>query len=584
VLGAAALALLGCGGGQTRGEAFEQRWRDEGGEAVRAFEQSLHGARMPAGADVAVGVVEGSTLIGAPLDGGPTWTYEHALDSRPAIAGTVVVGLGGGELFALDARTGTPLWTRRVFGLLRGAGDDGATTVVSLAPLTGKGSIVLAVDHEGHVVRQIEDEAVIGEPAVLDGYAFLPWRGQYVTIYDLHAGEERARVLVRSLTSRAFASGGALFFGERGVTRFDDRVYLSAKGGASHVNLPERDLPGDARWIRPGAEPAPIVAGATDKVRLYARPTASGAFAIDSGRYAATYFRVALGLDAKTGAITWAHTHESDFLGGAASEGSFALCDAAGRVTFFDAKSGAPAASVSLGRRVDACVVQVDRLKAPEARATSPLAEQLAKAVLLPDADLTAIQRVLLSEMVKQGGATITRALIALVDSERAAPPLRADARTALATHKGGAEVMLEALGRRYDYLGGVLRPPPVGALSEALAAMGEKRAAPLLVQHLGDPATAPEDVRGAARALVKLSGPGELDALRTFFAQYRGFGPPQVHEAIGDAVVASAEALLKLGARDVVESAARDAFTHAALKPRLSALVEAAPAKVSSR
>ena len=118
----------------------------------------------------------------------------------------MVVGLGAGELFALESRTGKLLWKRNAGGRLRGAGDDGTTTVISILPTTGSGSVVLAVDHDGQVVRQLEDTATIGIPAVVDGYAFLPWQGQYVTIYDLHAGEEKARALFRSATSRAFSS------------------------------------------------------------------------------------------------------------------------------------------------------------------------------------------------------------------------------------------------------------------------------------------------------------------------------------------------------------------------------------------
>src|SRR6185503_11305544 len=162
-------------------------------------------------------------------------------------------------------------------------------------PITGRGSTILAVGHEGNVVRQIEDEAAIGVPTVIDGYAFLPWEGQYVTIYDLHTGDEKVRLRFRSPTSRAFAVGGALFFGEEGLTRFDERIGLAPKGGASTITLPARELPGAPRWMRPGGEPTPLEATALDKVRLYARPTPSGAPGVDGDRYVATYYRIALG-------------------------------------------------------------------------------------------------------------------------------------------------------------------------------------------------------------------------------------------------------------------------------------------------
>jgi len=572
------IALAGCGGGQTRGEAFDRSWSDRGAQEARAFEEAFRATPIPRGVDVAVGVTEGDTLIGAPLDGSATWTYRHELDSRPAVAGTVVVGLGAGELFALDAEKGALLWRRRTGGLLRGVGDDGKITVVSLVPLTGHGSIVLAIAHDGQVVRQIEDDAAIGEPAVIDGYAFLPWQGQYVTIFDLLDGEERARMEIRSLTSRAFTVGGALFFGELRVTRFDERIGFAPLGRASMVALPERALPGRPLWMRSGTEVPPLYAVASDKVKLYARPAAKGPLAIVGGRYAATYYRVALGLDASSGKLRWAHTHDAEFIGGAAAEGGFALCDRTGRVWFFDAESGAAAASVSLGRAIDTCVVQVDRLEVPRAPAASSLAEELAEVALLPGPLLGAIRHMALDELIALGGDTTVRTLITLIEDDDAPPELRAKARRALAAQKNGARAMLDALARRYDYIKGVLRPPPVGLLSDALAGMGETRASPLLASYLGDPTLAPDDVRRAARALVSLAGPSELEPLRVFFAQYRGVAPPEVDPAMLEAVVASARALVKLGAIDVVREASEDAFTTAALKPELRKVLRALP------
>src|SRR5262249_31764006 len=110
----AALALaLACGGGQTRlGAVFSTDWRDEGGAAVRAIQGAVLATPIPKNAAVAVGVTDAG-LAGIALTGGAPWSYDHAIDARPVVAGTVVVGAGGGELFALDAATGKPLWVRR---------------------------------------------------------------------------------------------------------------------------------------------------------------------------------------------------------------------------------------------------------------------------------------------------------------------------------------------------------------------------------------------------------------------------------------------------------------------------------------
>jgi outer membrane protein assembly factor BamB len=571
------LALAACGGGQSRGQAFDPGWFNDDGAAVSAFQKSFK-SPVPLGADVVVGTRGKSTLVGSALAGGKPWTFEHALDARPAVAGTVVVGLGAGELFALDARTGKLLWKRNAGGRLRGAGDDGATTVISIQPTTGVGSVVLAVGHDGQVVRQIEDAATIGVPAVVDGYAFLPWQGQYVTLYDLSAGEERARVLLRSATSRVFPAGGALFFGENGATRFDAAIGLASQDKASSVKLPDRELPGAPRWMRSGTDTTPLALAAFDQVRLYARPTASGPIGISGGRYMATYFRIAVGLDAATGAVAWAHPHEASLLGGAAYEGGFALCDARGVVTFLDARSGRVTGQVELGQPLTTCAVQADAFTRPAASEARPLAEQIADTALLPDADLVPMQQVLLSELTRIDSPLATRTLIAVAASDRTAPALLDAARAALAARRTGADEMLKALEPRYDYLAGPLRSPPVGPLADALAAMKETRAAPLLAAHLGDPATPADDVRRAAAALITLAGTSEAEPLRVFFAQYRGLGEPEVDSAIQSAVVSTAAALLKIGARDAVAGAAGDPFTNVALRPRITAILAGRP------
>lgn len=570
----AASIAAGCGGPQTAGAAFDASWVDDGGAAMAAVQQRLAQTPIAAGADVAVGIVGASTLVGVSLDGGARWTFEHPLDGRPSLAGSVVVGLGGGELFALDARTGNPLWRRTVTGRLRGAGDDGKTTIVSLIPKSGRGSTVLAIRRDGSVAREIEDEARIGVPTVVGDVAFLPWQGQYVTAYDLGEGREIARVVLRTQTSHAFASGGTLFFAEAGATRFDEKIREASAGRASTVMLPARELPGVPRWYGSGIDAPALRPSAADKIRLYARPAARGAPGIENGRFAATYYRIAVGLDAKSGQLGWVHSHDADFVGGAAYPGGFALCDAKGKVTFLEVKRGTPVGSVEIGQPVDSCLVQADGFARPPGEgAAKPLVDQLAAAIKMPEAEHVMIQKLLLRELSGMQEERVTEVLIDLASSERTPPLLLDEARKALAARRNGVPAMLAALGKRYDYLADVLRPPPVGPLADALAAAREVRAAPLLAEHLLDPATPPDDTRRAAQALVAIAGQPEVPALTTFFAQYRGLGDD---EALRDAVVAVAQALVKLGAGEVVAKAAKDPYTHEALAPRIAAVAKA--------
>jgi outer membrane protein assembly factor BamB len=139
---------------------------------------------------------------------------------------------------------------------------------------------------------------------------------------------------------------------------------------------------------------------------------------------------------------------------------------------------------------------------------------------------------------------------------------------------------MKAALERHYDYLKDVLRSPPVGPIAEALGAMNEKGAAPLLAAHLLDPADTDDDVRRAAAALASVGGPSELSALRQFFGMYRASA---ADDDIATAVVSVGEALLSLDGdvgRAVVTKAAADPTTVPYARERLVALLAAKPPK----
>jgi outer membrane protein assembly factor BamB len=521
-------------------------------------------------------------LIGQPLAGGPKWTYAHALTSRPVVAGGLAVCTGGGDLFAVDAMTGKPVWTRPVGGLkLHGAGSDGNVTVVTLSNATGSGSTLLAVARDGSVVRQVETERSLGTPAVLGGYALVPWNSVYVSAIDLENGDEAARLVLREKTSRAWSSAKETYFGEIGIFRFDDHIQDAPRSQASHVAIPVRELPGSPRLMEPGTENPGPAAEARDRIRIYARPAPgeSGPLGVDSGRFYATYFRLVMGFESGKGALEWVHTHDSDVLAGAAGPGTVVLCDDQGHVTTLDAQTGGAYPDMDLGEAIRGCVVQVDSWKPAGAPAAVPsLAEQLSTALLNREAQLATAKRLLLRELAAQKDEAATKTLVELASDERTSPMILGEARQALSDRRNGAQYMLAALEKHYDYLKDVLHPPPVGPIATALAAMNDERAAPLLASHLFDTADTEDDIRRAAEALVRLATPGQAPALSQFFGMYRAAAPS---EDVEIAVVSAAQALVKVGGADGqarVEAAMHDAMTLPMIRERLQAMVIVAP------
>ena len=572
-----AIASTACGGGSMRSAAFAQDWQNDGGKSIAAVQARVGSVRVPESKGLAVGVT-GRGIVATSLDGARHWTHAGAPDARPAIAGGVVAYTSRGTLFALDADTGQELWKTSVGDVrLRGVGDDGTTTVASLGSSSGGGSVLVAVNRAGSVLRKWTPDHEVGIPATAGGIVFAPWGGQYVSALDVSGGEEAGRLLARTVVSRALSIGGSLYFGESALVRLDPEIGKSARGGAHTVKLPERELPGKPTWFPNGTQVLPPTAGAPDSIRFYARPAdVDGKLGIDSERFAATYFRIAVGFHAHDGALRWVRTLPAEVIGGDAAPGGYALCDQEGNVWLTEARAGGDAGHVSLGEPVQGCVVNGGSFHVPQGKDQGTLAEQISGAINLPETQMATIQRFLLRELATNEDPTVTKTLLDLASDARTQPEIVEEARSQLAARRNGLDYMIEALGRHYDFLSDVLRPPPVGPLADALAAAGEKRAAPLLAAHLNDPSDSPNDVRRAVHALLGLATPEELPAVETFFGMYRATADD---EDLIAGVIDAGRILVTLGGapgQEVVQRAAQDPLTNSMVREGLGSLAQA--------
>ncbi|MCA9596795.1 MAG: PQQ-binding-like beta-propeller repeat protein [Myxococcales bacterium] len=568
-----ALLAAGCSGGAAAGgRVFAPEWQNDAGKSIQAVYARVHTAPIAAGPGVAVGVTQ-QGLSGIGLDGSGKWTFAGEVDAAPALSGDVVVATTKGNVVALSAKTGKQLWRVSSEGKsLRGAGDDGKVTVVSLGEPGGGGSLLLAVSRSGSVLQKLAPEPEIGSPAVEGNVAFVPWGSQYVSAIDLDSGKEIGRLLLREQVSHAVNIDGQLYFGELSLVRFDDKIGNAAQNGATSISLPARELPGKPAWFDDGATVEPAAATARERIRLYATPGEGG---ISGDVFAATYFKVAMGLGAKDAKLHWVKTTGKDVVGGAAMRGGFALCTESGKVLLVG-DNGGDAGSVDLGGPLLGCVVRGGAFAVSGAKDPPPLADQIAQAVELPEAQMVVAQRFLLRELGAMEDPKVTKVLIDLAENARTPPMLLEDARKLLASRRNGADYMIAALAKHYDFLSDVLRPPPVGPMADALAAMDDKRAAPLLARHLNDPANTPDDIQRAARALEKLATPAQVEDLKTFFALYRATAD---RPELVSAVLSVARALMRVGgeeAKSMVARAASDPLTHPDIKAGLAALVPA--------
>ena len=584
VLAPGALCLLGCGAASVNAKSngLDPDWQNDSGASIAQVEQRLRALPAVANARVAVGVSD-TGLAAVTLDGASHWTYSGRPTSAPIIAGPLVIFGEADQIVALDAKSGAKAWSVGSRGMsLRGAANDGTSSALILAD-THK-SLFLGVSAAGGVLGSTESDASFGVPAARGGIAFVPWSNQYVSALEIKNGDESGRLLARVQVSQALNFGGQLYFGEQGLMRFDEKVRFASTNQANHVGLPKLDLPGKPAWLGSGLVHPSSQANARTKIRIYAAPVAgpNGELALGAGTFVATYFRVAFGLDAKTGALRWVRSLPVDIVGGAAASSGFVLCGSNGKLWSLDS-AGNDAGSLELGPKIQLCTVDAGAQAVPNGTARGTITEQITQALDGLEPDMAEAERYLVSELSKQEDPLVTKTLIDLSSSPRIPPDLRLETRRLLALRKNGTEYMLTALARHYDFVSGVLLPPPVAPLADALAASGETRAAPLLAKHLNDPANSADDVAHAARALVKLATAAEYEDLRTFFALYRATADD---EALVAAVVSCAEALLRIGGsegRAVVERAAQDPLTQGDVRRALPAVLSAPAAAAAT-
>lgn len=543
---ATAVALVAaCGGGQTRGHPLDGSWDDEKGEELARFLASWKQPKPPRPPAVALGVVDATHIVGYAYDRGRRWEKEYPFESRPVLAGSVVVGVGEDWMVAIDALTGEEIWRRKAIGWLRGVGDDGETTVVSLEGASGKRSVMLAIDRGGNVVRQFYETATVGSPAVFDEFAFLPYGEGFVVVFDLVRGSEVARVVSDRPVSRAFIEDGVLYFGEDVAIRYDDEIVAARTGGGTTFTPPARRFPGDPRWLLPGDTTLPLYTTQSDAVRIYRQP----------GRPAVlSYHRLAIGLDEED-RIRWVHPSDEIYVGGDAGRHTVALCTASGVIEWLDLTSGVRVAQADVGAPLTSCQIQNDGPPGLRSAPPEPLEDQLRAALTRVDPLLLPMALVLLDELAEIAGDRATATLVQLARRrpQRFASEATVQERAAelLGRRETGFTAIVDALSawsrrwQAYDL--------PVEALADAARRGGVTAAARPLARGLHHPYATGADLEAVARALARVATPRERRDLTVFYGRYRCATEP---EALVRAVQHAARALREIDAEAVVDRA----------------------------
>lgn len=565
-VGLTVLALVSCGAGSAPSGAFNLSFRERDGKPLAQIHSNARAAARETVA-LAVGVTDGE-VVGQPLDGGNGWRQALLAVQEPVLRGSAVVVPTASEFVGLDARLGTLLWRMPSNGqMLFAADDDGTRTVLTFGHSP---TVLRVVDRSGATLLELEAPHPLGVPALRGPYVFVPWRDQFVSVFEVESGQEVGRLVLPRQVSQALVVGTELYFGEDALLRFDKEV---AEGGPARgvwLTADQAGLPGNPRWFQRNQLTQALPLGATAFSRLFALPTGDS---LEKRVFATSYFRLAMGFDADTRALLWTVTLPRPIVGGAAVAGGFVFCTSEGHLMEVASLDGGVRQVATLGGTLRACPVGAgDHRVANGAAEVKPHHEQLEEAVLLTDPQMAAAQLFLLQQTGNLTEPSLTETLIELLSRRNVPPELAQEARSQLSRRQTGAEHMIAALKRPYDFLSGVETLPPVGPLATALAALKHPEAAALLAAHLNDPAYDADSTSQVARALVVLAAREQAPELQKFFALNRALES----ESLAVAVNAVADTLLRLGTRDA-ETTLREAMASSMTHPTVKAHLQRA-------
>jgi hypothetical protein len=510
---------------------------------------------------LAVGAT-GDALIALRLDreqaDAHAWQLPASVSGEPALAPGLVVFVSGTQFVGAASDSGRRLWSvpAQDAALLAATASPDWTALL-VADHQGERKIIV-YDRQRRAHLQIEAEGGLGTPALLGTTLLAPSGDGQVSGIDVAAARELGSAQLGSRLLHALHTSEGWFFG--------GPPWVAVKSPqAPPYALPRRPLPG-----RLQTGPEPLVRGRREDVtRLYVRPTLTS----DPERddiYMATFGRIAFGMDRQQGALVWVVVLPARALAARLVDAGLVVCDESGSVRLLAPHTGHVERQwllirqrrMTLGEPVlGACALDGDSVLGADAKGASrapsapALLEQIERVLAASDPDLTEAQRFLSRELAARPEPEATRLLIELVSRHSLDRRLEAEAEDLLATRRNGQNYMLAALSQSGD----AAPPPPIAPLGEALAALGEAAAAPLLARQLNRPAHGAAALARAAVALEKLATEAEYDELSVFFSLHRTTADSP--DAVA-AVLSVGRTLLRVGgqrARTLVQLSTRD-------------------------
>ena len=389
------------------------------------------------------------------------------------------------------------------------------------------------------------------------GLVAVPVQSQYLVLLDAATGAELAQVLsTEEAASFVRALPEGLFYGSYGIFLC---APSTARGSRREPGYLRATLP---PFVRPIYwydlyRPEQSVYSAVDRNRVLWRVSVDG----DRARFRddlafVHHYRFFFAFDAGSGALRWAYSHPvSDAVASTDTgrallfvtrDGEFGALDTRTGTRLFEARLGGD--DIVRGATFDAEGFAPRGAK-PDAAAPE-LLPSLATIIADPDQRFPELKTFAIGELGRLPGQQPSVQLLEILSKPGLPPIAYQKAGEALVGRRDAesAELLTTALKLHADYAEGARRRRWPCSRARRGARTGGRTVAPELAAQLALPETTPGAAAEIARALTAIGADAagvSVPALRDFLTMYRA---DPLYEADPTALVAVAEALLKLG------------------------------------
>ncbi len=617
---------FGCGPGGPTG-AFTTQFPDNQAEPTADLARSLPAPGAPA-LDNARGVplavvtthTEPRAVVAFEIESQrELWRTPLNAMTRPEILGDVVVtsartqvdGENVDQIVALDLANGRELWREDTEGQAYvGSAREGGRLVLVTSTGAAGGSTrvarILAVGaRNGTTAWQHEITGILGQPAIRGGLVFVPYERQNIAILGLADGLEKIRLRsTDDVIAWVTANNQGVFYGSNGIYRFAPESASGTKAGSLYRAPPmpqetdsttasatsggetaapaaaaegaaaaedEITLPFEAPIHDDGFFPKPGARSARGRIRTYfaiGAPTEGNPLPLVENTLYVVYYRFVFAFDGDRH-LKWTRILGEDAIGAQVVQTGLLTVGEQGAINVLDPNTGNDRFAATLGAELASVAIDAATF-APtgEPGEARDLRQSLVEISVHPDNRLVAARGLALTMLARIDEPEITRDLLDLYAQRSMPSALRAAIERALRRRRSGAEFLVQALDRHYDFIENTIAPP-LELIVPSLLEMQAREAVPGLIQQMQDHETPLEVLPTLINAIVELGDASVVPPLTAFLALYRAdstFGQnPQ-------ALAIAAEGIFKHGGTE-----GREALTRLAADGRTGANVSEA-------